>query len=95
MRPSWLLDSWLCCNAIRTLARGAAWLGLTPTRRMESGQHVPATCPLGGATADSHGLSRSACQQTRRPADPQVVAEQRHRVPKLIVRVRFPSPAPE
>ncbi len=29
---------------------------------------VPATCPNGGATADSHGLSRSASRQTRRSA---------------------------
>lgn len=27
---------------------------------------VPATCPNGGATADSHGLSRATCPQTRR-----------------------------
>src|SRR5271157_3492469 len=50
---------------------------------------VPATCPNGGATADSHGLSRTTCQQTRRSANPQVTAMQRHRLPKLIVRVRL------
>ena len=40
-------------------ARGAA--------RALAGQGVPATCPIGGATADSHGLSRLARQE-----DPQV-----------------------
>jgi hypothetical protein len=55
---------------------------------------VPAACPNGGATSDSHGLSWTTCQQARRSAYPQVAAIQRHRVPKLIVRVRFPSPAP-
>jgi hypothetical protein len=67
-------------------ARGAA--------RALAGQGVPATCPIGGATADSHGLSRLARQETRRSANPQVMALQRHRLPKLTVRVRFPSPAP-
>jgi hypothetical protein len=57
-------------------------------------QGVPAMCPIGGATADSHGLSRLARQETRRSANPQVAALQRHRLPKLIVRVRFPLPAP-
>jgi hypothetical protein len=35
-------------------------------------KRVPVTCPNGGATADRHGLSRSACQYSRRSADPQV-----------------------
>ena len=47
---------------------------------------VPATCPSGGTTADSHGLSRSTCQQACRSADPQVAAMQHHRVPKLTVQ---------
>jgi hypothetical protein len=47
---------------------------------------VPATCPNRGATAGSHGLSRSPCQQTCRSANPQVTALQRHRLPKLIVQ---------
>jgi len=55
---------------------------------------VPGTCPIGGAAADNHGSSRSAGQWTRRLANRQAAALQRHRVPKLIVRVRFPSPAP-
>jgi hypothetical protein len=48
---------------------------------------MPATCPSRGAKADSHGLSRSARQQTRRSANPQVTALQRHRLPKLIVQM--------
>jgi hypothetical protein len=47
---------------------------------------VPAACPSGGATADSRGLSRTTCQQTRRSANPQVTAMQRHRLPKLTVQ---------
>jgi hypothetical protein len=35
------------------------------------------------------------CQQTHRSANPQVAGVQQHRLPKLIVRVRFPSPAPD
>jgi hypothetical protein len=58
-------------------------------------EDMPATCPTGGVTAGSHGLSRSARQPTRRSANPQVTAVLRHRLPKLIVRVRFPSPLRE
>jgi hypothetical protein len=48
-------------------------------------RHVPERRSYG----DSHCLSRTAHQQTRRSAAPQVTAMQRHRLPKLIV----PSPA--
>jgi integrase len=49
-------------------------------------QSVPATCPSGGAAADSHGLSRTTSQQTRRSASAQVAARQRHRLPKLVLQ---------
>ncbi len=48
---------------------------------------MSATCPDGGATADTHDLSRTTCQQTRRSTHPRVAALQRHRLPKLIVQV--------
>ena len=54
-----------------------------------AGHGVPATCPIGGATADtdSHGLSRSARQETRRSTNPQVMTLLRHRLPKLTVQI--------
>ena len=55
---------------------------------------VPATCPIGGATAASHGHSRTDHRGPRRSQYQQVAGRPRHRVPKLIVRVRFSSPAP-
>jgi hypothetical protein len=58
------------------------------------GPAVPAACPTGGAPASSHGHSETGHQDPRRLQSQQVAAIQRHRLPKLIVRVRFPSPAP-
>ena len=55
---------------------------------------VPAACPMGGVLTGTHGRSRSDDRNLRRPRNHQVAAGQRHRLPKLIVRVRFPSPAP-
>ena len=63
--------------AIVRMLMDRRWPGETATR--PGGHGVPATCPTGGATADSHGHSRTACQQTRRPANPQLTAMQRHR----------------
>lgn len=51
---------------------------------MAEREGVPATCPSGGVTADSHGLSRITCQQIRRSANLQVAAVVRHRLPKLM-----------
>jgi hypothetical protein len=53
-------------------------------------------CPLCARREEdsgSHGLSRSAGRQGRRSANPQVAIGQRHRLPELIVRIRFPLPA--
>lgn len=50
---------------------------------LERARHVPE----GGAAADSHGLTRTRRQQTRRLANPQLTAMQRHRLPKLTVQV--------
>ena len=47
---------------------------------------VPATCPSGGAIADSRGHSRATRHRSRRSANPQVTAMQRHRLPKLTVQ---------
>ena len=41
----------------------------------------------------SHGHSKTDHQDPRRLRSQQVAVLQRHRLPKLIVRVRFPSPA--
>ena len=55
---------------------------------------VPAMCPIEGAPAGSHGRSRANRRDPRRLRKQQVAGEQRHRLPKLIVRVRFPHPLP-
>jgi hypothetical protein len=49
----------MVCKAVGFVGEGG--------RQGLAGQGVPATCPIGGATADSHGLSRLA-----RQGDPQV-----------------------
>jgi hypothetical protein len=51
-------------------------------------------CPTGRATAVSHGHSRAVLRGAHRSQNQQVASRQRHRLPKLIVRVRFSSPAP-
>ena len=51
---------------------------------------VPAACPTARVPAGSHGRTIKICAGHRLPAN----SEQRHRLPRLIVRVRFPSPAP-
>ena len=85
-------DGWLaCCNEdVRTRlywsVRPSALVADRAARDL-GGKGMPATRPIGGATADSHGLSRSACHCTRRSANPQVIELQRHRLPKLTVRV--------
>ena len=49
---------------------------------------MSATCLSGGATADSHGLSRTPSRkQTRSSPGPQVTATQRHRLSELTVEV--------
>ncbi len=45
---------------------------------------VPATCPIGGATAASHGHSRVDHPGPRRSQYQQMAGRQRHRVPKLM-----------
>src|SRR5215831_17908569 len=56
-------------------------------RAQWSGPSAPATCPNREVTTISHGFSRTACQDTRSPANPRVPAIQRHRIPNLTVRV--------
>jgi hypothetical protein len=48
---------------------------------------VPAICPIGGATAASHGHSRVDHPGPRRSQYQQVAGRQRHRVPKLTVQI--------
>ena len=55
---------------------------------------MPATCPIAGDPAATRGQSRTKRLVSRRSANPQVGAGPWSRLPKLIVRVRFSSPAP-
>lgn len=53
---------------------------------------VPATCPSGGAIADSQGHSRATRHHSRWSADPQVTAMHCHRLPKADSPSSEPNP---
>jgi hypothetical protein len=71
-------------SAQKTAIRGQAWK-VCPSYGSEGS--MPAACPTGRATAASHGHSRTLHRRVRGSGNQQAASRQRHRLPKLMVRV--------